>query len=293
MPVTTNKHLNHCMISDYRCFFCFARAIEKLIERENLTPAQKNTITSQMVELYHQSWHDFSAPAFSRELHKALRQHTQNPDPYKDAKQRSNDLVLSLYPELKQQVLKSDSPFDTALRLAIGGNIIDLAVFDEFDLPGTMHQVLNTDFALNDSANLREELSNAQSVLYLGDNAGEIVFDKLFVETIMHPNLTYAVRGNNIVNDATMHDAHYVGMDSVADLISNGYDAPSTIFEHCSPQFQELFMKADVIIAKGQGNLEGLYGHSPKPFYSLLMVKCQVVADALKVRKGGFVVKKL
>lgn len=109
----------------------------------------------------------------------------------------------------------------------------------------------------------------------------------------MHPNLIYVVRGSSIINDATIYDAGYVGIDRVADVISNGYDAPSTIFDCCSSEFKEAFMQADVIIAKGQGNFEGLFRYSPKDFYSLLMVKCDVIADALGVRKGDFVIKKV
>ena len=108
----------------------------------------------------------------------------------------------------------------------------------------------------------------------------------------MHPNLYYAVRGAPVINDATMEDALQVGMDRVADILPNGYDAPSTIVENCSPEFRKIFNQADVIISKGQGNLEGLLGTADKNIYFLLMVKCEVIADALQVQKGDFVVKK-
>jgi uncharacterized protein with ATP-grasp and redox domains len=159
-------------------------------------------------------------------------------------------------------------------------------------LHSTIDKVLNSDFAIDDSLELKRALSEAKTVLYLGDNCGELVFDKLFIETIMHPNLIYAVRGEPVINDVTLEDACYVGMDRVADLVSNGYDAPSTLLEHCSPEFLEVFNRADVIISKGQGNLEGLLGKTDKEVYFLLMVKCEVIADALGVKKGGFVVRK-
>ncbi len=281
------------MISDYRCFFCFARAFETLLEKENLPLLDKNAFTAHMAELYVQSANRFSAPAFARELHIALKQYTNNADPYKEAKQKSNDLVLGLYPQLKEQVLHSANPFDTALRLAIAGNIIDLLVCNVLNLRAALSNVLSSNFAVDNSNELKLELARANSVLYLGDNAGEIVFDKLLIETIMHPNLTYVVRGSSIVNDATLNDATYVGINLVADIISNGYDAPSTIFECCSQEFKEIFMQADVIIAKGQGNFEGLFTNSPKNFFSLLMVKCDVIADALAVLKGDFIIKKI
>ncbi|HNZ71610.1 MAG TPA: ARMT1-like domain-containing protein [Prolixibacteraceae bacterium] len=280
------------MISDYRCFFCFARAFEKLLEEEKLTVAEKNSFTRGMAMLYSKLQEDFSAPAFSRELHQVLKLYSKNTDPYLEIKKQSNDRVLALYPTLKKLVLESANPFDTALRLAIAGNIIDFGVSNQYDLDATIDKVLKSDFSINHSYELKEALSNAKTVLYLGDNSGEIVLDKLFIETIMHPNLHFAVRGAPVINDVTIDDARYVGIYKVADVISNGYDAPSTIIDKCSEEFQKHFNDADVIISKGQGNLEGLLHKTHKTVFFLLMVKCDVIAEALGVKKGDFVVMK-
>ncbi len=280
------------VISDYRCFFCFARAFERLIEKENISPEEKKCFASDMFGLFNEVKHDFSIPMISRELHVLLKRYSNNTDPYQEAKKQSNDLVLGMYPELKDIVFQSANQFETALRLAIAGNIIDYGIDNYFDLQGTIDKVLNSEFAIDDSLELKQAISEANTVLYLGDNCGEMVFDKLFIETIMHPNLIYAVRGAPVINDATLDDAKYVGMDIVADVISNGYDAPSTILEHCSTEFLEVFDRADVIISKGQGNLEGLLGKTNKEVYFLLMVKCEVIADAMGVKKGDFVVRK-
>jgi len=287
MPVTTNPSE---MISDYRCFFCFARNFERLLEKEDLTREEKNIFTHQMVVLYNQMYNNFSAPALSRELHIILNQMTLKKDPYSEIKKKSNDQILQLYPELKQRIHNSDNPFNTALRLAIAGNIMDYAIFEDFCVESTITSVLNNGFAIDHSIELKTALSKAESVLYIGDNAGEIVFDKLFIELIMHPSLIYAVRGAAVSNDATMEDAEYVGMDIVADLISNGYDAPSTILSKCSDEFTRIFNKADVIISKGQGNLEGLLPLNDKRIFFLSMAKCDVIADFLKVPKNSCVV---
>ena len=280
------------MISDYRCFFCFARAFERMLEKENLLHEEKKQFASEMFGLFNKVKNDLSIPALSRELHVLLKQYSDSPDPYKEVKKQSNDLVLAMYTELKNKVFSSVNQFDSALRLAIAGNIIDFGISNDFDLQATIDKVLGSDFAIDDSIKLKQAISKAKTVLYLGDNCGELVFDKLFIETIMHPNLIYAVRGVSVINDATIDDAKYVGIDIVADIISNGYDAPSTILEHCSSEFLEVFNRADVIISKGQGNLEGLLGKTGKEVYSLLMVKCDVIADALGVKKGDFVVSK-
>lgn len=278
--------------SDYRCYFCFARAFERLLEKENLPPEEKKSFAGDMFGLFEKGESGFLIPEMSRELHVLLKQHSNDPDPYKEQKKQSNDLVLSMYPELKDLVFHSGNYFDTSLRLAIAGNIIDYGISNSFDLHSTIDKVLNSDFAIDDSLELKQSLSEAKTVLFLGDNCGEIVFDKLFIETIMHPNLIYAVRGEPVINDVTLEDARYIGMDRVADLVSNGYDAPSTLLEHCSPEFLEVFNRVDVVISKGQGNLEGLLGKTDKEVYFLLMVKCEVIADALGVKKGDFLVKK-
>jgi uncharacterized protein with ATP-grasp and redox domains len=198
--------------------------------------------------------------------------------------------VMQMSGELEQTIKNSDDPFTTALKLAIAGNIIDFAVNDNCDLEGTIEKVLNSDFAVDHSAKLREELKKAGKVLYIGDNAGEIVFDKLFIREIAHHDLTYSVRGAPVINDATMEDAEYTGLTSMVKVISSEYDAPSTILEKSGEEFRAHFEKADVIISKGQGNLEGLIGESDPRIFFLLMVKCEVMAEFMNTQTGSYVV---
>ena len=278
------------MISDYRCFFCFTRAFERLITKENISNEAKNNFTREMIGLYYNNQDKLSAPEFSRELHHILRSYTHNPDPYLSEKKENNDQAADMIPKLEMIVRESSNPFNTSLRLAIAGNIIDFAVNDRFNLQATIDMALESEFAIDHSEQMEKKIRHAHTVLYLGDNAGEIVFDKLFIKTINHPRLTYVVRGAPVINDATMYDAEYTGMKEVANVISSGYDAASTIPEKSSKQFQEYFREADVIISKGQGNLEGLFPLNDKRIFFLLMVKCDVMAEFLKVKKGSLVV---
>lgn len=278
------------MIHDHRCFFCFVRAFEKLVEKENISAEAKNRFVYNMVSLYHDNWNRMNAPEFAREIHNALKKETGNNDPYKSEKRENNNEAIRLIPELMELVRNSRDPFNTALRLSIAGNIIDFAAGSSFDLQGTIARSLNSEFATDHSEQLKKAVENSGSVLFLGDNAGEIVFDKLFIETINHKNLTYVVRGAPVINDATMEDAEYTGINRVARVISNEYDAPSTVIEKSGKLFRTYFKKADVIISKGQGNLEGMVHLNDDRIYFLLMVKCQVMADFLKVEKGSFVV---
>jgi len=246
------------MISDFRCFYCFVRAFEKMLVKENISNEAKASFTLEMISLYQNNLNDFSAPLFSLELHKILRSYTHNHDPYKEEKKKYNNQAISMLPELEYIIRQSVDPFSTALRLAIAGNIIDFAANDNFNLQATIDRALFTEFAIDHSVRLKDKIEKAETVLYLGDNAGEIVFDKLFIRTINHPDLTYVVRGAPVINDATMEDAEYIGMKEIANVISNGFDAPSTVPDKSSEEFRQYFRKADLIISKGQGNLEGL-----------------------------------
>ena len=278
------------MIDDYRCFYCYLKGVERLISHEHLSKKDAECLTKDVLVSCSKNYGNEGGVDRARDLNHMIQKYSGNPDPYKTEKKQSNDIALGMYEEVKNKVFSSDNPFETALRIAISGNIIDFAVSEQYDLKATVNKVLTSDFGIDDSLQLEKEIKKAKKVLYLGDNNGEIVFDKLFVETIDHPNLYFAVRGAPVINDGTIEDAIYVGMDKKAKVISNGYDAPSTIPEKCSKEFQELYNSADVIISKGQGNLEGLMQRSDKRIFFLLMVKCDVVAERLGVKKGEFVV---
>ena len=277
------------MEADYRCFFCFARAIERLVEKQPLSIKDKKRLTAEMFSIFRNIDENFSVPELSRDLFKLFGEKSGNADPYQEIKFESNRVLLENYEILRSRIDNSKNRFETALRLAIAGNIIDYGVSDTFDLDQTIELVEKSRFSIDHVDRLEESIKNAKTILWLGDNAGEIVFDKLFIETLQRPDIWYAVRGAPTINDATRDDAIQVNMGEVARVIDNGYDAPSTIVDKCSSRFQELFNSADLVISKGQGNLEGLIDHQKRGIYFLLMVKCDVIADRLGVKKGGFV----
>ena len=278
------------MISDYRCVYCLITAFGKSLAKNDIPAGRKEDFTRDMISVLNEKWNTINAPDCARDIHKLYRQYIENDDPFREIKKKSNDTVMQMSQELELMIRMSEDPFITALRLAIAGNIIDFAVNDSCDLEGTIGKVLNSDFAIDHSARLREELARAGKVLYIGDNAGEIVFDKLLIREMAHPDLTYSVRGAPVINDATMDDAEYTGLTSMVKVISNGYDAPSTILSKSGKEFREYFDNADVIISKGQGNLEGLIGEMDPRIFFLLMVKCNVMAEFLNTEEGSYVV---
>ncbi|MCB8964722.1 MAG: DUF89 family protein [Bacteroidales bacterium] len=285
MDIATS--VNACL--DPLCEECFRSTYQRLFDKFNLSDSQRDSFMDFFWQTL-KTERNSSTPEIQRMLNQRLSLIVGIDDLFADEKATSNAMAKALYEDWKPQVSKSKNPFDMALRLAIAGNIMDYGANNNFDVMATITRVMYARFAIDFSKKLQESISNAKSVLYLGDNAGEIVFDKLFLETIGHPNVTYAVRGGFTLNDATTADAYEVGIDRVAQVISNGFNAPSTVLSSCSPEFMEAYNSADLIISKGQGNLEGLiYENNPRIFF-LLMVKCDVMAKMLNVAKGSFVV---
>ena len=237
---------------------------------------------------------DASPPRIAQIVYATIKKITGNEDPYSATKKKQNELALGFYQELKAMVRNSEDPLLLALKLAIAGNIIDLGVPREIkNIREEVFSIISSPLAVNDYLPFKRNLTNAKLLLYLGDNAGEIVFDRILVEELNNIDtlkIVFAVREKPIINDATFDDAKFVGLDKQTKLISNGSSAPATVLEECSCEFMNLFQKADMVISKGQGNYESLSDVSGNLFF-LLMVKCPVVARHLRVQVGDMVLK--
>jgi len=274
---------------DIRCKNCFARYYNRLFDKYQVGEDQRIYFHLLFNEVMFK-YKSLSRPEIQQRLDERACELIGLDDPFETEKAQSNSEAMGLYVRWKNKVLESPEPFNVALRLAIAGNIMDFGAAGNFDVTETIHKVLSSEFAIDESLALKKKISQAKKILYLGDNAGEIVFDRLFIETIMHNDVTYVVKGRPILNDVTFEDAEAVGMNLVADVVSNGHGAPSTIVKKCSRQFQKLYEEADLIISKGQGNLESLLEYKDPRVFFLLMVKCEVIAEVLEVKKGDFVV---
>ena len=275
----------------YDCIPCAIGSLITLFKKGFVPTEKQEPAMRALLNYLSQIDYNQTPPAMGQEMHRIIRKILENSDPYAEIKEQFNRLMLNYYPDLKKQVEQAPDPFQQALRLAIAGNIIDFGPNQHFDIHGILDQSNSIVFAIDDSLELKEAISQAETLLYLGDNAGEIVMDRIFLETIQHPNVYFAVRGAPIINDAIEKDAKMVGIDHIAKLISNGDDAPGTIPANTSPEFQRIFNQADLIISKGQGNYESLSGYD-RNIYFLLMAKCNIIADHLGVKKGDLVVKK-
>ena len=223
-------------------------------------------------------------------IYQKIKEITGINDPYQKIKEQNIQQVIELYPYLKELVDKSDDPLLMAIRLAVGGNVIDYGANRHFHLEDEIEKAIDQDFAVLDYDKFKDDLMKAQSVLYLGDNAGESVFDKLLIETMDKP-VTYVVREEPIINDVTMEDAINSGIGDVAEIISSGAHTPAVILKLCNENFLKIFNEADLVISKGQGNYEGL-SEVARPIYFLLKAKCRLIAKELNVKINDIIMMK-
>ncbi len=234
-----------------------------------------------------------SPPEMGQHIHRLIREITGERDPYRQIKDRFNRLALGLYPELEAHLQSSADPMATAVRLAIAGNIIDFGVNSNLN-EAHVHEAIEHSLTTPFDGNVEEfaaAVSDAEDILFLADNAGEIVFDRLLLRRMPLEKVTVVVKGSPVINDATMVDAEAAGITRMVEVIDNGSDAPGTILDDCSEFFRQRFDKADLVIAKGQGNYETL-SDVEKDIFFILKAKCPVIAGHLGCQVGSMVLRR-
>ncbi len=232
---------------------------------------------------------DCTPPEIAVMVYDEVRAVTGVDDPFAALKRHHVEEALRLYPALKRMVEQSDDPLMTAIRVAIAGNVIDCGAGRAFDIERDLSSVLRQEFAICHFESFRRSLEEAEGILYIGDNAGESVFDRVLIETMMKP-VTFAVRDRPVINDVTLADATASGLDAVSTIISTGSPAPGAVLSLCSSDFVHQFSRADMVVSKGQGNYEAL-SEASRPVFFLLRAKCPVIARDLSVGEGDIVLK--
>ncbi len=279
-----------------------------IARRSGLDESAQREVLNRVAEMLPGFPPDATPPEMSLQINRMIRKITGQLDPFADEKRQSNQLALKAVPAVRDLIARSENPLLTAIEFAIAGNSIDLGVSSDLDISAALQQLVQdeeTRIGAEDPGNfalpeLKRELaaSNAGSLLYITDNAGEIVFDMLLIEQLQraYPGLaiTAAVRHAPIINDATLEDAEEVGLSGLVPVISSGSEAPGTLMSMVSDEFRNLFDSADVVISKGQGNYETL-SDVDREIYFLFKTKCKVIArhsgsrvgDIMLVRKPG------
>ncbi|MEA2110874.1 MAG: ARMT1-like domain-containing protein [Campylobacterota bacterium] len=236
-----------------------------------------------------------SPPEVASSVYEEMADIANKPDLYDEVKEHSTTKALAFIPELKKELDGSDDKFLTAIKIAVAGNVIDLAAEVSFDLYEEMEKIFHTPFKIDDVNVLRQKLSTSSTLLYIGDNVGEHIFDYLTIETLqeLYPNLHvyYMVRGNPIINDVTTKEAKEAGFDVLCTLVDSGVNTPGFAYERANSESQELFDSADFVLTKGMGNYECLSPTHRDNLCYLLKVKCGVVAASLGREIGDSICK--
>jgi len=243
-------------------------------------------LNTTMERLISADYHE-PPPVIAGNTQRLIREATGDADPYKRLKKQYNDFALEIYPDLEKMVQESVFPFEKAVNIAIAGNIIDFGAYPDLGGKEIVHTIEKAVSAgVNGSLSWFESaVEKADRILWLADNTGEIVLDKLLLGRMDRSKVVYAVRGAPILNDATYEDAVYTGVTDVVEVIDNGADIPGTLVERGSRRFREEYEKADLIVSKGQGNYETL-PHDDRRIVFLFKVKCHVVARESGLPEG-------
>jgi uncharacterized protein with ATP-grasp and redox domains len=280
------------------CIPCFKQQIERTIAYSTDDTELQACAKKEALKFVGDSTLDVPPPVLAKHVYRIIKKITGNEDPYREIKKKHNREVMEVYEELREIVCGSTHPLETAVKLAVAGNDIDFAASHR---PGDIRKIVEgidqMTFHINHKESFLRDLERFGKVLYLADNAGEIVFDKLLIEMIRLFNpereldITVAVRGKPVINDVTIEDAEFIGMDEVARVINNGDDTPGTWLEDISPEMKSYYDLSDLVISKGQGNYETLDTET-RLIYFLMEVKCQAVAADMGAEQGNYVLKR-
>jgi damage-control phosphatase, subfamily I len=276
----------------FDCIPCFLRQTLDTARFLGLEDEETGALLNQTLALAQQLDWSLPPPVTGREIHRAIRGMTGDADPYLSRKMDDTSVALKFLPMVEKKVLSSSNPFLDAVRFSIAGNAIDLGAksYVDTDVENSFNMALTKTVDEKAINNLKRAVSDAESVLFLADNAGEIVFDRPFLEQIGREKVTVAVRGGPVINDATLDDAARSGLTKQFRVISNGSDAPGTWLPDCSKAFVDQFENASLVIAKGQGNYETL-NDSTRGIVFLFIAKCPVLSQELGVDQGTYVVR--
>ncbi len=280
------------------CIPCFFRQALEGARITQASPRQQKWIIDEFARKIPKISLEASPPEIARLGYALLKRVSPNGDPYKEIKQKSNRVALRLLGKLRNKVSHSQDRILAALELAIAGNIIDFGVKNNLNVKEELKKILAQEDknvhrkSIFHYSEFRRTLKGARNILYLADNAGEVVFDRVLIEEIKkeYPdkNIYYAVKAKPIINDALWEDAKTCGINKTAEVISNGAEAPGTILALCSKEFKRIYKSADLVISKGQGNFESL-SQEKRPIFFLFMVKCPVVAEETGCKMGDIV----
>ncbi|MGD7652830.1 MAG: damage-control phosphatase ARMT1 family protein [Verrucomicrobiales bacterium] len=281
------------MKANFDCVSCLVRQATEALELSVEDPRRKSRLLRWMLRnMVDGNW-EVSPPLLAGRLHRKIREEAGVADPYQVIKERMNERAQEMLPRCRELIAEGHDSREVAARIAVAGNHLDSGSRIRMggDGIGNLLEFVDEVPLVGDVGVMFREAEEAERILYLTDNAGEIVFDRLLIEQLPMEKVTVAVRGAPVLNDALLADAEKAGIDRLVRVISNGSDMPGTVLEECSAEFREHFEAADLILAKGQGNFETL-SEVAAPLWFLFAVKCDLVAHEAGAEMGDLIVNR-
>lgn len=285
------------------CIPCFFKQALDAARMNNIDADVQRNLINEIAQLIPGFDLSYSPVIMAGEVHRLIKQHVGSDDPYSEIKKQSNQKAMEIIPRLQKKITAASDPLRLAIEYAIAGNLIDFGAKTGLNIDNEINGIV----AKEEQAISKEKpelfqyesflntLAGAETLLYLGDNAGEVAFDRLLVDEIHRHfpdiHIYFATRGSPIINDITPEDAYFCGIDASAEIISSGVALPGCVLEEAGPEFRTLFAECDCVVSKGQGNFEAL-SDVERTIYYLFMAKCSVIADVVGAEVGSVLLLK-
>ncbi|MBS4066982.1 MAG: ARMT1-like domain-containing protein [Sulfurimonas sp.] len=280
---------------DEACIGCIINQSVRVADALHASEPLANELTSTVTDMSKSFSYNDTPPEIASYVYEKMAQIANKKDLYDEVKEISTKKALSFVPHLEEKLKNSTDKLLTATKIAVAGNVIDLAAAVEFDLEEELDKIFDTPFVHDDFDMLQKKLYSAKTVLLIGDNVGEHIFDYMYIKTLkeLYPNNAYfyMVRGNPIINDVTMKEALESGFDEICEVVDSGVNTPGFVYGRANGYSKELFNRADLIISKGMGNYECMNDSHRMDICFLLKIKCGVVAASLKKEIGDIICK--
>lgn len=282
------------MLMKIECITCILNQVIRIIDHLDIDKKKRDEIFKGALELSSHLDHSlFLPPLYSEKFYDLVAGYTGETDPYKMIRKAQNDLILKNSSFFEKQINESQDPLFTSLYYSLLGNVIDYGGVEIFKFNELFGENGQKVLAVNDYDKLYSNLKGAKSVLVVADNAGEAVFDKMFLEQIINVNprieIFYGVRSGPAINDVMIEDALYIGIDKFAKVIETGSTYAGTFIPDSLREFNTQFYKSDIVISKGQGNFETLEFERGRDIFFVFKVKCKVVSEFTGLEHGSLV----
>ncbi len=275
------------------CKVCLLQQTLNVLKNLKIDEETSRKVINELTEKIYKLNYDKSPPEHAIDIYGTISKLLNRNDLYKEQKADAILQAENFVPLLKEKIRKSNNKLLTAIKISVAGNVLDLATQKSFDLSNELENIFNTDFTIDNFQNLKDDLESAKEIVILADNAGENIFDKILIETLikLYPNLkiNYATRGKPIINDITYEEAKLSGVGEICNLVDSGVASAGFIYELANKNFRKIYERADFVIAKGMGNFETMINLVDKKSYFLFKVKCNVVSKLIDKKIGDII----